>query len=127
MFRSKLQQFMIGRYGSDQLSLTTMWAAIILWFLYFFLDWIILYFFSLVLMGLTLFRMFSRQIEKRRRENNRFIVMAAPLKRYISHLRDREHRYFRCPNCKKQMRVPRGKGRIQVNCRDCGITFEEKS
>ena len=42
-------------------------------------------------------------------------------------MKDREHRYFKCPSCGQQMRVPRGKGRITVHCRSCGATFEEKS
>ena len=75
--------------------------------------------------------MFSRQIDKRRGENARFMSLIRPVRRGFSawraRLRDRDHRYFRCPNCKQQMRVPKGKGHIQVTCRNCGITFEEKS
>ena len=45
----------------------------------------------------------------------------------LRHKMDPDHRYFKCPNCGQQMRVPRGKGRITVHCRSCGATFEEKS
>ena len=41
--------------------------------------------------------------------------------------RDKDHRYFKCPNCGQQLRVPRGKGKITVTCRNCGVSFEEKS
>ena len=41
--------------------------------------------------------------------------------------RDKEHRYFKCPNCGQQLRVPRGKGKITINCRNCGVSFEEKT
>ena len=41
--------------------------------------------------------------------------------------RDKEHRYFKCPNCGQYLRVPRGKGKITVNCRNCGASFEERS
>lgn len=131
MLYSKLQQFMIGRSGADQFSMFTMWTAIILWTIYLFTSWLILYAFSLVFFAATLFRMFSRQLDKRRAENTRFLNLIRPLRRKLSALRtrlkDKEHRYFYCPNCKQQMRVPKGKGRIQVTCRNCGITFEEKS
>ena len=131
MLRSKLQQFMIGRCGPDQLSQATTWTALVLWFIYFLSGWHFLYFLALVLMGVSFFRMFSRNISKRRAENSKFLTAIRPLQRRMSTLRgrmkDKEHRYFRCPNCKQQMRVPRGKGRIQVTCRSCGITFEERS
>lgn len=131
MLRAKLQQFMVGRCGSDQLSVTTTWAALILWLIYAVTGWSALYALALVFMAVTLFRMFSRNLAKRREENARFLSAVRPVQRRLSTLRsrmrDKEHRYFRCPNCKQQMRVPRGKGRIQVTCRNCGITFEERS
>lgn len=131
MLRAKLQQFMVGRCGPDQLSNATMWAAVILWLIYAFTGWRLLYALSLVAMVLTLYRMLSRNPSKRRAENTKFLTAVRPTQRKLSSLRsrmrDKEHRYFRCPNCKQQMRVPRGKGRIQVTCRGCGITFEERS
>lgn len=131
MIRSKLRQLMIGRCGADQLSLATMWTSILLWLLYAFTHWMLFYVLSVVLIFLTLFRMFSRKLDKRRAENARFLSRIQPLRRRFSttvaHLKDKEHRYFRCPNCKQQMRVPRGKGRVRITCRSCGITFEEKS
>lgn len=131
MIRSKLQQLMYGRNGADQLALATMWGGLILWILNGLLHWFIFYIGSLALMGYTLFRIFSRRIDKRRAENARFLNRVRPLQHKASAWRtraqDKEHRYFRCPNCKQQMRVPRGKGRIQVTCRRCGITFEIKS
>ena len=45
----------------------------------------------------------------------------------VTVFRDKEHRYFRCPNCGQYLRVPRGKGKINVTCRNCGASFEEKS
>ncbi len=131
MLRSKLQQMMYGRNGADQLSLSTMWASIILWAVYLFSGWVIFYVLSMALIFYTLFRMFSRRLDKRRAENAKWLNLVRPAARkfssFRSRLHDKEHRYFRCPNCKQQMRVPRGKGRIQVTCRKCGITFEEKS
>ena len=75
--------------------------------------------------------MMSRQIDKRRAENAKFLQMAGPVIRWFKMrrtiARDKEHRYFRCPNCGQYLRVPRGKGKINVNCRNCGISFEERS
>lgn len=131
MFRAKIQQLMVGRSGPDALSNAAIWAALAVWAVYLFTRLLPLYLLCLVLMGYSLFRMLSRQVEKRRAENAAFLNTFRPLRRKCSaifcRLRDREHRYFRCPNCGQQLRVPRGKGRIQVTCRSCGITFEEKS
>jgi len=131
MIRSKLRQFMTGRNGADQFSFTTLLTGLVLNLLASAFDSVLLSFLSTVLMVYTIFRMFSRRLDKRRAENARFLSFIRPIQRKISstlaHMKDKEHRYFRCPSCKQQMRVPRGKGRIQVTCRSCGASFEEKS
>ena len=131
MIRRKLQQFMIGRNGGDQLSLALLGCAILLNLLSSLLDLGLFYLISLVFMCWAMFRILSRNVSKRRAENAKFLTRVRPLKRrfasFRNQMQDKEHRYFRCPNCKQQMRVPRGKGRIQVTCRSCGATFEEKS
>ena len=131
MVRGFLSRFMAGRYGTDQLNNTLMVTYLALYLISLFSGWNILYWVALVLLFVTLFRCLSRQVDRRRAENAKFLQLVRPLNRKIKNLKvrlkDREHRYFKCPNCKQQMRVPRGKGRITVHCRSCGTTFEEKS
>lgn len=131
MIRRSLSRFMAGRYGTDQLNNTLMVTYLVLYLISLFSGWSILYWVSLVLLFVTLFRCLSRQVERRRAENAKFLQLVRPLSRRVKNLglrlKDKEHRYFKCPNCKQQMRVPRGKGRITVHCRSCGATFEEKS
>ena len=131
MIRGKLQQFMMGRYGRDQFSIALLCASLVFNLLSSLLNSAFLYWVSMAFLCYALFRMLSRNISKRRAENTKFLTATRPLKRRFSSLRnqmqDKEHRYFRCPNCKQQMRVPKGKGRIQVTCRNCGASFEEKS
>lgn len=131
MIRGFLSRFMAGRYGNDQLNLTLMVAYLALYLISILTHFTVLYWVALVLVIVSLFRCFSRQIERRRAENVRYLQMIRPLQRSFKTFRlrvkDRDHRYFKCPNCKQQMRVPRGKGRITVHCRSCGTTFEEKS
>ena len=82
-------------------------------------------------MAVALFRLLSRNLARRREENVRFLQAIAPLVRWLrlqrTIRRDKEHRYFKCPNCGQQLRVPRGKGKITVTCRGCGASFQEKS
>ena len=131
MIRNAIQRFMYGRYGTDQLNLLLLALYVLFYFLYAVTRFDPLYWVSLVLIFLSLFRLFSRNISRRREENARFLRLAGPaiqwfrLQRTIR--RDKEHRYFKCPNCGQQLRVPRGKGRITVTCRGCGATFHEKS
>ena len=131
MVRGFLSRFMAGRYGTDQLNSTLMVTYLALYLISLLSGWNILYWVALVLLFVTLFRCLSRQVERRRAENAKFLQLVRPLSRRLKNmkvrLKDKDHRYFKCPNCKQQMRVARGKGRITVHCRSCGATFEEKS
>jgi len=131
VIRQHLTRFMIGRYGMDQLNIFLIVTYLVLYVVFlvtrlWVLDWIVL-----VLLFVAMFRSLSRDIPRRQAENTRFLQMVRPTMRKLhtfrTRMKDREHRYFKCPNCGQQMRVPRGKGRITVHCRTCGATFEEKS
>ena len=131
MIRNAIQWFMYGRYGNDSLNLFLIGAYLSLYLLYIVTGLELLYWAGFALLLVSLFRLFSRNIGRRREENARFTRAVRPvlqwwrLRRTIH--RDKEHRYFKCPNCGQQLRVPRGKGTITVTCRSCGATFQEKS
>ena len=131
MIRQALSRFMSGRYGMDQLNTFLMVLYILLYFVFLFVRWFPLDLLAMVLLIITLIRMLSRKHDRRRAENARILQIIRPVTRKFKNIRtrvkDREHRYFKCPGCGQQMRVPRGKGRITVHCRSCGATFEEKS
>ena len=101
MIRNTIQRFMYGRYGGDQLNV----FLLVLYLIFYFISiWA---------------------------ENAKFMQLAGPAINWF-HLRrtmhrDKEHRYFRCPSCGQQLRVPKGKGKITVTCRSCGAVFQEKS
>ena len=123
---------MFGRYGTDQLSVFLLAVYLILavisrlsYHLYF-LSWV-----ALIPLVLAVLRMFSRNLERRRAENAKFLSLASPFVRWFKLRRtihrDKDHCYFKCPNCGQYLRVPRGTGKITVTCRNCGVSFEEKS
>ena len=136
MFRrigAALRRFMYGRYGSDQLNMAVLVAAVLVSLtnsvLTVFLrestvySGIVAPILSVIVYGLLIysfFRMFSRNIYKRQRENRRFTQLWMRLK-------DRNNRYFRCPNCKQTVRVPRGRGKICIRCPKCGEKFTRKT
>ena len=126
-----IQRLLYGRYGWDQLNFFLTGVALILYLLDLFLDASPLYILYLLCILAVLFRVLSRNYARRRAENAKFLTVAGPAIRWIKLQRtihrDKEHRYFKCPNCGQYLRVPRGKGKITVNCRNCGVSFEEKS
>ena len=131
MVMNFIRKLMYGRYGSDQLSFFLLVVYIVLILLSGLPHLEVLSWLALAVLLWDLFRMFSRRIDRRRAENARFLALAGPAINWF-HLRrtmhrDKEHRYFKCPNCGQYLRVPRGKGKITVNCRNCGASFEERS
>lgn len=131
MIRNAIQRFMYGRYGTDQLNLALLVLYLVLYLVSALFRLEILYWLSLAVLFLLLFRTLSRNAARRRAENVKFLQVAGPVMRWWRFQRtvhrDKEHRYFKCPNCGQQLRVPRGKGKITVTCRSCGASFEERS
>ena len=126
-----LRRLMYGRYGSDQLSFFLLIVYLVLGLLSGLPHLRVLNRIGLAVLFWDVYRMFSRRIDRRRAENAKFLSLAGPALRWVrmcrTIYRDKEHRYFKCPNCGQYLRVPRGKGKITVNCRNCGVSFEEKS
>ena len=131
MIRNAIQRFMYGRYGTDQLNLALLVLYLVLYLISALRRLEILYWLSLAVLFLLLFRTLSRNAARRRAENAKFLQVSGPVMRWWRFQRtvhrDKEHRYFKCPNCGQQLRVPRGKGKITVTCRSCGASFEERS
>ena len=131
MIRNALQRFMYGRYGNDQFNLFLIGTYLVLYLLFVLTGFAPLYWLSLVLIAYSLFRLLSRNPARRRSENARFLSIVNPVLRWLrlrrTIHRDKEHRYFKCPNCGQQLRVPRGKGKITVTCRGCGASKKKKS
>ncbi len=134
--RERIARFMAGRNGNDQLNRLLLLVDVITLLLASLLSGSVLgrllYALVLVLLGLTYFRMFSRDLYRRRSENERYIRYKQRLLSRLRVLRERwkqrkEYKFFTCPSCKAVMRVPRGKGKIRVVCHKCGNTFMGKS
>lgn len=131
MIRNAIQRFMYGRYGNDPLNLFLLGLYLLVYLVFIFVRVEPLYWISFALLVITLFRLLSRNIERRRMENTKFMKAAGPVISWL-HMRrdmrrDKEHVYFKCPSCGQRLRVPRGKGQITVTCRSCGASFQEKS
>ena len=134
--RERIARMMIGRNGNDQLNRFLLLADVILLLLASLLGrrgiGSLLYLLVLALLGLTYFRMFSRDLYRRRSENERYLREKEKLRAKLRILRERwnqrkDYKFFTCPSCKAVMRVPRGRGKIRIVCHKCGSTFMGKS
>lgn len=129
--REKLQRFMWGRYGNDNLNqflLAVAFACLIISFL----GGGIFYILATVIMVFAYYRMFSRNISKRSAENQQFLKQKMKVRSFfIKKKRElgqrKNYHIYRCPNCKQKIRVPKGRGRIAISCRKCGNEFIKKS
>ena len=80
----------------------------------------------------SLFRIFSANKVQRGVENYRYLSWKRKITAFFSDrikaLDERkEYRYFRCPNCRQKLRVPRKQGKIEVTCPKCGTKFDSRS
>lgn len=136
----RLRRFMYGRYGADQLGLALIILGCVLTFVLSFfralsyrrpLVLLLLRLVCMVPYLIFLLRALSKDIEKRRAENEKFLRFWFPVKDFFtvkfSHLKDNEHRYYKCPGCSKTLRVPRGKGKIEISCPHCGRKFKKRT
>ena len=131
-FRERLQRFMYGRYGMDAFGKFLSWASVILLLISMFSKLDVLYFAALALLIYCYFRIFSRNVQKRYQENCTYYRYTQKIREFFrrqkSYAQQRKtHHIYKCPNCKQKIRVPRGKGRIEISCRTCGTKFIKKS
>ena len=133
--RERFARFMAGRNGNDQLNFFLLVVDLLLLLLAAIFSKSLgglLYIAVLALLAYTYFRMFSRNLYKRRSENEAFLRWKARLISRLRVIRERwvqrkEYKFFTCPSCKAVMRVPRGRGKIKIVCRKCGSSFTGKS
>ena len=130
--REKLRQFMIGRYGTDGLNQFLSIASIVMLLISLITRVRLFTYVGMVLLILCYYRSLSRNISKRTEENYKFYTIKDRITDKANGLKDqwanrKLYHYYRCPQCRQKLRVPRGRGRIQISCPRCGTQFIKKS
>ena len=127
-----IRRFLYGRYGGDQLSVALLILFLVLSVSGSLAHMPVLQFASYIPLVICYFRMLSRNTQKRYSENARFLSWFGRIKQWFvqkqAYLKSlRTHRYYKCPQCTKKLRVPRGKGRICIKCPVCKTEFIKKT
>ena len=130
--REKFIRFMYGRNGVDTLSKHMMWGAVILCLLSNIPYMGFLAPISMVMIVYGYFRVFSRNVQKRYAENMKYYyfvnkVKAGPKKWLNTLKQSKDYKIFKCPTCKQKLRVPRGRGNVDVSCRKCATVFRGRT
>ena len=130
---------MYGRNGADKLGQFMLWTYLAVWLVQIIVGAVLksevlamlCELLMLALMVTILYRMFSRNLGKRRAENQKFLSWWWRVKNGRSAAKarraDTDHKYFTCGQCKTICRVPTGKGKIIITCPKCGTKIQAKT
>lgn len=134
--RNRFIQFMQGRCGFDDFSrfLFLISAVMILLSSAFRGKRISMFFYLIgwILLVYCCVRVFSRNKQKRYAENQKFMAKTARVRGNFQNtkndiLQRKMYHIYKCPGCKQKIRIPRGKGKIEIQCPKCGTTFIKNS
>ena len=130
--RAFFSKLTYGSYGSDQLGRAILYASILLLFLSFALGSTLCWYLSIAGYIWAIFRVFSKNREKRQAENALYLQKIArvrtEIRQAIVRFRNRnQYNYFKCPQCRTRMRLTRGCGEKNVICPKCKNAFKMKA
>ena len=137
--KEKMIRFMQGRYGAygaDSFTKFLMSAGLVVMFISsvfgernisltcYILGWALIIY--------CYFRLFSKNVTKRYAENQAFLSRTSMIRCFFQKQKSlwqqrRVYHIYKCPGCKQKIRIPRGKGKIEVRCPKCSTTFIKKS
>lgn len=134
--REKIIKFMNGRNGIDDLAKFENMLVIIPILLMVLIRntllsrvlWIVV----VLILCHFYFRVLSKNIPKRFDENQKFLVWKFNFGVKYDKKKERvrqmhTYKFFRCPSCKQEVRVPKGHGKICVTCPKCRREFIKHS
>lgn len=134
-FLYKFQKFMYGRNGIDGLGIFLVILSLFVKTASTFSRNFIAYIISFLILIFAIYRIFSKNLYQRRKENDffmkyynavaSFFKSSAQLSRERAQVRP-THKIYVCPKCKKHLKVPKGKGKIEISC-PCGNKFVKRT
>ena len=135
--KDKGYRCMQGRYGVERFAKFTMGVALVSIVLAIFVNTgssagSLLDMLGLVAIVYTYFRIFSRNISKRAQENQKYLSATAKLRQRLNKEKNmmkqrKDYHIYTCPSCGQKVRIPRGKGKIEISCPKCHSKFVKRS
>lgn len=127
-----IRRFMIGRNGPDSLSYFLLGAGFLTSIFSTVFSSAVLNIFSTILLVYVFFRMFSKNIYARSKENLAFLQVVYAVKKPFLKLKNRHrqkqfYKFYKCPSCNQMLRVPKNKGTIKIKCPKCSLEFIKKT
>lgn len=125
----KIRKFFYGRNGFDDLAKLSLILSIVVFLIYGFwprgIVKVILSFLYLALLVYAYFRILSKKVYKRVQENRKYLGAVKMTKTRWQ--QRKTHKFYRCPKCKTWLRVPKGRGKIEITCVKCATKFEKRT
>ena len=141
--KQSIRTMMAGRNGADHLSMALLWTGLVCYLIggivgsiqvsaLFPLLGMLINLLGFACYVFSLFRVFSRNVAKRRAENRRYVTMMEKRKTQRRQAKVRfqnrkTYKYFKCPGCKAWLRLSRGKGVVTITCSRCHTSFTQKA
>ena len=130
--KDALRNFMNGRHGADQLSFVLLSVGVVFSLLFSITGFVLFYVIGIAAYIYGIFRMFSRNNARRDMENQKFLNVSGNFKTNVKQFfvrtkNMRKYKYFRCPQCKSRLRLPRKVGEVTVTCSKCRNQFKQKA
>lgn len=121
-----------GRNGADELSSACTNVAVLLVVIDLFAHTTVLSVIALVMLGYSWFRITSKDVMARGRENSRVMSAAGPVVAFlanpVAYVREvKDYVHLTCPSCGQRVRIPRGKGKVRITCPKCHTRFDGKA
>ena len=128
--KEKIQSFMKGRYGMDDLNKFLLKVYLFFLVINIFLNSTIILILELAIFLFVGIRMFSKNIYQRVKENRQYTDVYGKIRRLWkeakrSFIRSKTHIYKKCPKCKTtlKLKMPKTTGIKHTTCPDCHTRF----
>ena len=114
----KVNAFMADKNGFDDLGYAVIWIVVILDCIFMVTEVQVFHVLYLIGFAYWIFRVFSKNVEKRRAENLVYRKWINGIKARLT--QNKDYMFFTCSKCGANVRVPRRRGRVEVTCPECG-------
>lgn len=125
--------------GFDSLSRFLLKIGLIVIVLSFPLDKKIVYWIGVAILLFVYIRTFSKDKQKYNQQNSTFMKYKRKVtsffqgqidavKKFRNKLQQKKmYRFYKCPNCGQNIRIPKGKGKVTITCPSCSTKFVKKT